>query len=134
MDGRRVYPSDPDYPVRDQLEAIRAERTELYHWQDEQEAAKTNGFVYVMRDTRQPGVVKIGKSRDPFTRLSAGRTFCCPRDSLELVSAHYSNNYHELERRVHAYLSSNRVDGEWFKATRALAIKAVLRGKREDLT
>ena len=129
----RVYPSNPMYPwypprahlsdtpVSEELDHIRTERQNDYKRADARHEMATNGFVYIMYDGRDPSVLKVGKSRDPFQRLETGRTFYCPRSRLKLYKAYFTDDYGELERRVHVALKEWRVEGEWFELTPALA-------------
>jgi DNA-binding CsgD family transcriptional regulator len=73
-------------------------------------------YVYVMEAVGQPGLIKVGYTREPESRLAAIQ-LCCPVE-LRLVSASPCRSRpHALtvERAVHAYLADLRTISEWFR-------------------
>ena len=60
-----------------------------------------------------PGLVKIGRARNPQRRLAAANTWC-PRKGFTLVGAVSFTNAHVAERVVHHRLADQARGGEWF--------------------
>lgn len=68
------------------------------------------GYVYVVE--AEPGVVKIGRSKDPERRVSQLSTG--NPNTLELLASVECENALEAERRLHREYSTEKASGEWF--------------------
>ena len=125
VNGERIYPSHPDYPHPKNLvdtpiqcaiaiARIRAEWKKLYKRPDVEENRATDGFIYIVGHKYQPGILKIGKSRDPVRRLQSASAFVYPSDSVHLIDAFYCIDIDIAERQVHSMLYIGHVEREWF--------------------
>jgi len=82
------------------------------------------GSLYLMENSRIPGEIKVGRSRNPHHRarnLSVAHNF-----SLKLVATFPGEG--RLEPHVHALLAEHRVPGaskEWFRVNRKRAFSAI---------
>lgn len=71
------------------------------------------GYVYIIHCTGTK-IYKIGISKsDPYNRLHNLQTGC--PFGLELVKVSYHDNYHLLERALHAKYHAYNTRGEWFE-------------------
>ncbi|AHY25388.1 hypothetical protein PS2_142 [Serratia phage PS2] len=70
-------------------------------------------FVYIMTDSKNPNLYKIGRSIDPYSRLATANTFS-PSRSFKLVSFRFSEDSVELEKYLHSIYSRDHEEGEWF--------------------
>ncbi|QFR56087.1 hypothetical protein CPT_Muldoon_133 [Serratia phage Muldoon] len=70
-------------------------------------------FVYIMTDLHNPNLYKIGRSVDPYSRLSTANTFS-PTRSFKLVSFRFSEDAVELEKYLHSIYHRDHEAGEWF--------------------
>lgn len=69
--------------------------------------AKAESNTYIVRNTKT-GLLKIGKSRDVYERVSALQTGAgCKIDILAVIPG-------DSERKLHAKFKKYRVHGEWF--------------------
>ena len=75
-------------------------------------------YVYFIRSPRLRAI-KIGIANDPKKRHSYLQVGSA--DRLELVGTWLSNNAAKLEGVLHSYFSADRIGGEWFAASPALA-------------
>ena len=122
VDGKRIYPSHPDYPhakVREcpasgVLADIRRKREVLYGKADRAYSQAVAGFVYVVRHNLFDGMVKVGRSQDPEARLASALTFVFPQGSVELVDMFYCTDAHAAERLAHEDLKYYTAGREWF--------------------
>lgn len=80
-------------------------------------------YVYILEYEDRPGVLKVGRTKDPRRRLAAYRTgshaaaaFAHIRPCIDACQA---------ERRVHEMLDAHREVGEWFRVGLGTAIRAV---------
>lgn len=72
--------------------------------------SKTDAFkTYLIKD-EETGLIKIGKSKDIFTRIKT-----IPGDTLELIA--YSER--DIEVLLHRLYQHKRIKGEWFNLTKA---------------
>ena len=82
------------------------------------------GSLYLMENSRIPGEIKVGRSRNPHHRarnMSVAHNF-----SLKLVATFPGEG--RLEPHVHALLAEHRVPGaskEWFRINRKRAFSAI---------
>ena len=94
-------------------------------------AAKTEGamkslqrFIYVIGPLE--GAQKVGLTTDPKGRLATLQTGC-PNDLVIHVAVRVPfDEAHQIEHRAHRLLERTRVRNEWFEATPAAAMAAVL--------
>ncbi|WJZ28024.1 hypothetical protein NCTGTJJY_CDS0145 [Serratia phage 92A1] len=70
-------------------------------------------FVYIMTDRANPNLYKIGRSVDPYSRLSTANTFS-PSRSFELISFRFSEDSVKLEKYLHSAYHRDHESGEWF--------------------
>lgn len=91
------------------------------------------GYVYLIEDMERKGLVKIGKTRNPKTRLSFirrtggiayGRTFVSNRIA----------DCGELELRLHNLFDDRRVHGEWFRVDFETAKETLLSEQGPELS
>ena len=130
--GKRVYPSHPDYPhpevsecwPRGVLAGIRRKREVLYGKADKADSQAVGGFIYVVRNKIYSGVVKVGRSQDPETRLANALTFVFPLGSLELVDMFYCTDAAKAERLAHKAIEFYSVGREWFNCGEERALHA----------
>jgi len=71
-----------------------------------------DGSVYVITNPAFPGMVKIGWAADPEKRLGDYVMYAPTPFKLE---GYYHASSIEAERRIHAWLSLSRANGEWFR-------------------
>jgi len=99
----------------------------LSGWQERQPALETGGdgnnsssygsnYVYYV-SCRSTGLVKIGVSRNPWSRLKDLQT--AAGSKYEMLASIKTDMRSEVE--VHKLFSASRVRGEWFKYTEALS-------------
>ena len=72
-------------------------------------------FVYLMKDSNIPGVVKIGKTNNLQQREG---TLQCEKPTIELykyILLDGERSAFDLERKLHSIYKNNRVRGEWFR-------------------
>lgn len=77
---------------------------------------KLGYFVYFIESSS--GVIKIGKSTNPWRRVNALQT--ANYDKLELLKIFALNSeeeMNELEIKFHKYFSSAKIKNEWFDAS-----------------
>ena len=107
-----------------ELSRIRSQRSRTYRALDKRDEKSSDGFVYIVEDRDNPGVLKIGKSRDPVRRLAGAQTFIY-RANLYLVHAKYFTNMHMAEKLIHTKLSTHRDDREWFHVDSMTALRTL---------
>lgn len=92
-----------------------------------------DGFVYLIISYLHPGSVKIGKSRDPVSRLTSANTWC-PWRNFEILAYEHFADYHATEKQIHRTLSACRVAGtEWFNVSAEQALRVLDIARREAL-
>lgn len=90
------------------------------------------GAVYVMSHHALPGMVKVGKSRDPFARLSDANVWC-PLKGWVLEFYEWFDDSRQAEFNVHVKLGlENRRGGEWFAVSVTQAIEEIQGEKRNE--
>ena len=101
--------------------------TYWFHWKDTKEGMDTDDALYVMSISKLPGILKVGRSKNPRERafqLAASQPFLVNVD-------HQYDKYGFLELTVHRKLLPYRVeDGtgrEWFRANASL-VDAIIKG------
>ena len=115
LTSRQARVPTPDYDVDPNLACIRTIRRERYEAVDKREAKDLDGFVYVVTSPKWPGLVKVGKSRDPISRVGSANTWS-PERCYVLEEYDFFQDYHAAERVVHQELAYCRVTGtEWFR-------------------
>lgn len=117
-------------PLHKELDRIRDERKKLYEAADKKDAAKKDGFVYVILNPAKPDRVKIGHSRDPWTRLSEALTWDDQRAFI-LCDYVFFEQRERAETAVHSKLAHHRIRGvdgklgEWFRISPDHAISII---------
>lgn len=77
-------------------------------------SGKFFGAVYVITHDAFPGLVKVGRAKDPFKRLSNANVWC-PNKDWHLLHYRFFSNARDAEFRTHAALGrERRLSGEWF--------------------
>ncbi len=71
---------------------------------------KTKGYVYIGYDASRKGF-KIGKSTNPEKREEEIRRM---NPSFELLAFGFTDNYSDVEKKLHEKYSKKRIIGEWF--------------------
>ena len=128
IDGKRVYVKDvtdlfaafEEKAIEDkrfthpELDKIRQE--DGFREAAKREQKRLNGFVYLIHDLEHPGILKIGKSTDPVSRLSTLNVGSC-YGTLRIHDAVYSARAYDMERAMQAIGDGrwSRTNGEWFK-------------------
>jgi hypothetical protein len=79
-------------------------------------------FVYVI--SGEHGMVKVGVSTDPNTRIADLQTGSPFRLQFELIGMTTGQGY-DIESLAHEMLDKHRAEGEWFAVPAAMAIAAV---------
>ena len=87
----------------------------------EAEEESREGYVYFVR-IRDTLNVKIGYSKDPYTRMQTLQT-ACPFD-IDLEQAFFSTEAFQMEQRLHLEMEIYHVRGEWFELTKEQVIEA----------
>lgn len=96
---------------------------------DADQPSECTDDLYVSRNPRIPGEVKVGRSQDPQARaasMSAAQNF-----HIEVVATFPGLGH--LEKEVHRILAPQRVDApgrEWFSVSVAFAMAAVTEARR----
>ncbi len=88
-----------------------------------------DGYVYLMRDMRDPGRVKVGHAKNVDKRAAAGRTWL---PELRVEAVFYCADRKRAERIAHAMLEPHRLrnvggGNEWFACSVARASIACVR-------
>lgn len=105
-----------------QLVRIRAQRRAAYAMRDSYEKSLPDGFVYAISSHLHPGSIKIGRSRDPVSRLTSANTWC-PWRNFDLLAYEFFENCAGAEKDIHEELSSHRIPGtEWFEVSPGYAV------------
>ena len=73
-------------------------------------------YVYGTKSDAFPGLIKIGRSINPTTRLSSLNTGCAPAPHVLVAVAPTFNNVRD-EAVAHAFFSSQRKEGEFFEVS-----------------
>lgn len=74
------------------------------------------GYVYILKNSYMPGLVKIGfTDRDPKTRAAELSNFTGVPGTFEIVSSWYVSNAGEVEKELHTELHIFRRTGEFFE-------------------
>jgi len=73
-------------------------------------------FIYACASPAFPSLIKIGKTEDLVSRLSALNTSCAPAPH-KYVAVAQSLDYTRDEKMAHAYFAYARKDGEFFQVT-----------------
>lgn len=79
--------------------------------------------VYVVASPHMPGLVKIGRATDMPSRLRALRTGCPGARLIYLTES--LPDADATEKLAHRALNLYRVEGEWFRVTHTVAVRAV---------
>lgn len=92
------------------------------------------GFIYVLKNSHMPGLVKIGKTaKSPSMRAKQLSSTGVPGE-FELIFALETPSMSADEKRIHKYLNNIRVNGrEFFRCREGCAI-AVVKELCEDST
>jgi DNA-binding MarR family transcriptional regulator/predicted transcriptional regulator len=79
-----------------------------------------SSYVYVVHDPTRPGIVKIGKANDPFSRvkdLSRGASSPIPWEIKILLECISENEAYNCERVIHTHFANKGFNKEWFSVT-----------------
>lgn len=77
-------------------------------------------YVYVVHDPTRPGIVKIGKAKDPFSRvkdLSRGASSPIPWEIKILLECTNDKEAYNCERIIHNHFVNKGFNKEWFSIT-----------------
>ena len=75
-------------------------------------SSNTFGYVYILKEPKS-GLYKIGRSKNPFKRLSSLNTAAPYKLTLEhLIEC---DDYIKEEQFLHSILKNNKVRAEWFR-------------------
>ena len=84
--------------------------------------ARRSGWLYVLTDPARPGLCKIGRSAQMWSRLSAARTFA---PEIRDVATFAVADAVKAETAVRSLLSRSRIPGtEWHRCTKSVACSA----------
>ncbi|EBU3468633.1 GIY-YIG nuclease family protein [Salmonella enterica subsp. enterica serovar Tennessee] len=91
------------------------------------------GYVYLIEDMERKGLVKIGKTRNPKTRLSSIRRTGGIAYGRTFVSNRIADSG-ALELRLHNLFDDRRVHGEWFRVDFETAKETLLSEQGPELS
>lgn len=83
------------------------------HFHIHQNTYQRGHYVYVIRDIDVTGFYKIGRTNDPYVRLSAFEVKL--PFQIEIVTVLSCNNAMLMEKQLHDRYALKRVRGEWFQ-------------------
>lgn len=85
-------------------------------------SSNTIGYVYILKNSFMPGLVKIGYTdRDPIKRSRELSSFTGVPGRFEIVFSWNVSNAAEIEKQIHSELANSRRSGEFFELEPTLA-------------
>lgn len=86
---------------------------------------RTDGFVYLITHPDKEGLVKIGRSVRPQTRLDQANVWC-ERKRWTMNAAMAFPDAAQAEHAMHVAFADRRLEGEWFQVRLDVAERALM--------